>query len=415
MVENKIKTVKKSTEKKTVTPKKVTKKVAISKTPKVVKKSTEKKKATREKRKIFKKTNRSRGLSMKDYDLYEAHIKEVLRLEKHPSNPILYPDESIHWEKKGMLNPAALYDNGKIHLVYRAITHDDNSVLGYINSDDGINFDLSSKQLCYIHKKEPRTKKKKMKYASGGGGEGGCEDPRLIKIDDKVYLIYNAFNGWDSIRIAMSYISLEDFRSNRWNWSETIYLSPPNQRHKNWLLFPQKINNNFAIIHSISIKILIEYIDSFDYFDGDSFIHSIHDGSPLWALRNKLIRGVGPTPIWTPKGWLIFYHGMDPGQLDKYKIFAMILDLKDPTKIIAKSRHAVIEPEQVYEMTGIKPGIVYSCGTVVIDDTINVYYGASDNYICVATTNYTQFVDDLIKYSDVIIRKHTEVRNVNPF
>ncbi len=389
--------------------KKVAKRIAVKVIPvkKEAKKIT-KSKDTPEK----KKASRTWRKALKKNPMLEAKkiINPALRFDKHQSNPIILPNEYILWEKKAVFNPAALLDNGKVHLVYRAISHDDNSVLGYINGEDGINFDHNTKQLCYTHEKVTRKKLRKINYASGGGGEGGCEDPRLIKIEDRVYLLYTAFNGWDSVRMTISHIALSDFRQQKWNWTKPIFISPPGQLHKNWLLFPEKIKGKYAIIHSISLKIMVDYVDSLEEFDGDNFIYSIHQDSPLWALRNKLIRGIGPTPIKTEKGWLIFYHGMDPGELHKYKLYAMLLDLEDPTIVISKSKHSVLEPEEIYENSGIKPGIVYSCGAIIKDELIYIYYGAADNFICVATTPYQQFIKSLIDETDVIIYKHKKIR-----
>ena len=67
-------------------------------------------------------------------------------------------------------------------------------------------------------------------------------------------MIYVAFQGWQSIRIALTSISLDDFKHGRWNWKEPILLSAPNTTNKNWLIFPEKINGKYAILHSIAPK-----------------------------------------------------------------------------------------------------------------------------------------------------------------
>ena len=63
---------------------------------------------------------------------------------------------------------------------------------------------------------------------------------------------------------------------------------------------------------------------------------------------------------------------------------AMILDANDPTKILYRSRVPVLEPEEWYENTGWKSGVVYSCGAVVKDGELYVYYGGADSVVCVA-------------------------------
>ena len=73
----------------------------------------------------------------------------------------------------------------------------------------------------------------------------------------------------------------------------------------------------------------------------------------------------------------------------------MILDLKDPTKILYRAKQPVLEPSLPYENNGFKSGIVYSCGAVVIDDTLFVYYGGADTVVCVATANLEEFIEPL--------------------
>ena len=167
------------------------------------------------------------------------------------------------WESKATFNPAALFDAGKVHLLYRAIGDSDVSVLGHASSEDGRRFERS-KAPAYqpreafegVNPGECR-RTGRLPYFSGGGGRGGCEDPRLAQIGDRVYLIFTAFNGWDSIRIALTSIGVDDFRSQRWNWAKPVLISPPGEIHKNWVLFPEKIGGKYAILHSISPEILV--------------------------------------------------------------------------------------------------------------------------------------------------------------
>jgi predicted GH43/DUF377 family glycosyl hydrolase len=78
-------------------------------------------------------------------------------------------------------------------------------------------------------------------YYTSGGGWGGSEDPRVVRIDEHIYMIYVAFEGWNSIRIALTSISVDDFKKGNWNWKKPILLSPVGEMHKNWVMFPEKI------------------------------------------------------------------------------------------------------------------------------------------------------------------------------
>jgi beta-1,2-mannobiose phosphorylase / 1,2-beta-oligomannan phosphorylase len=380
---------------------KVTKKNQNKKNIKGLKKNT--KKISR--RKILSKSKSKKVIKLKrkavNLNFRKINKKHSPALEKSHLNPILKPREDSHWESRAAFNPTALLYDGKIHIIYRAVGNADVSVFGYALSEDGHNVLENSKELAYYHSQRLNTKKRKVSqkilYGSGGGTSGGAEDPRLTQIDDIIYMTYTAFDGWGSVRVAMTSISLEDFISKRWNWENPVFISPPGQLHKNWVIFPEKIKGKFAILHSISPTVMIDYFDSLEELDGDNFIWSVHQDSPLWQMRDRLVRGVGPAPIKTKYGWLILYHGMEKHETHKYKLWAMILDEKDPTKVLYKSDGPILEPEEDYENNGHKFGVIYSCGAIVKDGMLFVYYGGSDKVTCVATADLEKFLKELTK------------------
>jgi len=154
-------------------------------------------------------------------------------------------------------------------------------------------------------------------------------------------------------------------------------------------------------LHSISPKIMIDYFDSMDELDGDNFIYSIHQGSKLWQARDRFIRGIGPSPLLTKYGWLVIYHKMERHDSHRYKLWAMVLDKKDPTKILYNSNQPILEPDVWYENDGYKSGVVYSCGAIIKpnkdgEDELFVYYGGADTVSCVATANLDSFLKELI-------------------
>lgn len=326
-----------------------------------------------------------------------------LELKRSKKNPIIMPESGKYWESKAAFNPSAIIHDGKVHVVYRAIGDSDISVLGYAKSEDGFSFDKNSKALAYWSKQGPiiYIADPRILYSSGGGWGGGCEDPRLTLLGDRVYMLYTLFDGWGSLRIALTSVNLQDFINKRFNWKEPVLISPPGEIHKNWVLFPEKIDgpttsgaSKYAILHSISPKILVEYLDSMEELDGTKFIKSVHQGDPRWQLREKGMRGVGGAPVKTKDGWLVLYHRDEDG---KYKIFAMLLDLKDPTKVLYRSQEPILEPEEWYENEGYKSGVVYSCGAVVKNDMLVVYYGGADKVSCVATADLNLFLKELIR------------------
>ena len=150
---------------------------------------------------------------------------------------------------------------------------------------------------------------------------------------------------------------------------------------------------------------MIDYFRSLDELDGETYIHSVHRGSPLWETRNRSIRGVGPAPLKTKYGWLVLYHKMERHDSHRYKLWAMILDLEDPTKILHNSNQPILEPDLWYENEGYKFGVVYSCGSAIKDGQLFVYYGGADKVSCVATANLDKFLKELMSSSLSLLKK----------
>jgi len=321
--------------------------------------------------------------------------KELSRSE---ANPIIEPNRENSWESWQTFNPAAIQEDGKVHLLYRAIGEGGYSALGYANSEDGHVIKERHPLPAFVR----RNNSKKidgppiLTYGSGGGWNGGSEDPRLTKLDDNLYLIYTAFDGWASLRLALTSIPTEDFINKNWNWKDPVFISPPMEIHKNWVLFPEKVNGKFAILHGIDPEILIDYFDDLNELDGKTFIKSAKQYGTVKNRWDSTVRGVGPPPIKTENGWLILYHAIDQRDPGRYKLGAMLLDLRDPTKILHRSNKPILEPDEAYENNG-KPGVIYSCGAVVMEGTLFVYYGGADAVTCVATADLKKFVTNLSK------------------
>jgi len=317
-------------------------------------------------------------------------IKSDGTLVKHPKNPIISPHPENKWEDQAVFNPAILKDDdGYIHLIYRAIGSDGVSRLGYDFSKNGTHF-VGRLPDPIFSMGNPNDDKKIIKtydpnmYPSGGSW-GGCEDPRAVRIDGRIYLTFNAFDGWDFIRIALISIDEKDFFKKKWKWNKPMLISPPNQINKNWVLFPEKIDGKFAILHSVSPKVQIDFINDFrDVEKGKHVIKSTFKQDPTKKGWDTWVRGIGPPPLKTDKGWLVLYHAMDHRDPNKYKLGALLLDYKNPEKVLARSQEPVLEPEIWYE-NDWKPGVVYSCGAIIKDRNLYVYYGGGDKYVCVAT------------------------------
>ncbi len=328
-------------------------------------------------------------LRSKNFNLFVKNgAVDFIALSRFSNNPLIAPHDFNEWENWQTFNPGAVLIDGKVHLLYRAIGSDGVSRLGYAVSSDGFSLDLRVHYPVYEHFGG-------LTFSFSGGSLGGCEDPRLvfIKDDGRVYMTYTYVNG--GLMVALTSISVDDFINRRWNWSEPRIISNPETFNKNWVIFPEKINGKYAVIHSINPRISIEYLDDLDFSDG-GFIDSYYGGSnSLGDGWDSLVRGVGAPPVKTKHGWLLFYHAMTKGHFDKYKVGVMLLDLNNPSKVLCKAKMPVLEPKEYHELNGFKPGVVYASGAVVKNDKLIVYYGGADSYVCVASADLDKFISQL--------------------
>jgi predicted GH43/DUF377 family glycosyl hydrolase len=220
----------------------------------------------------------------------------------------------------------------------------------------------------------------------------------MTLIEDRVYLTFNAFDGWDYIRVGAVHIDLQDFERKFWKWSMPLMLSPHGEVHKNWVLFPEKIQGKFALLHSITPDVQVELIDRLE--DVGHGAHKIVSRFGQKKGRNEWdthVRGAGTPPIKTDRGWLLLYHATQAHDSSRYKIGAMLLDLADPTKVIARSEGPLLSPDEYYE-NNWKPGVVYTCGAVVKDGQLMIYYGGGDQTINVAHAPLDHVLTSLTSY-----------------
>lgn len=336
---------------------------------------------------------------------------ESFTLERASCNPLISPNEINDWESIGTFNPAVVQDDeGTIHLLYRAVGNDGVSRIGHATTKDGLSFDTRSSfpvhemLVDYDLIGKDKVKFDRQMYPSGGSS-GGCEDPRAVVIDGEVYVTYTGFEGWHSMRIALTTIKLEDLKNERWQWKKPLFISPPGEQHKNWALFPEKINGQYVILHGVSPRIMVEYVDDLNVLYSKKIKSEVpHDGNRNYYGRkdywDNSIRGLGPPPIKTDIGWLVLYHSMDKNDPNKYKLGAMILDINDPTKIIYRAPEAILSPEMFYENDG-KPGVIYATGAALVGDDLMIFYGGGDKHVCMAHASLHALLTWLQKYGEV--------------
>jgi|GEM_PF-126061 len=345
--------------------------------------------------------------------------KESLQpqMTRHIANPILEPKNEHAWETKAAFNPTALCDDdGNVHIVYRAIGEGDVSVLGYALSRDGFSIDERVKVPMYVPRtiheglpndyrnREPSTYSP---YESGGGGWGGCEDPKLTRIEDTLYMTYVAYNGWAPPRVALTSISMENFLARKWGkWTHPVLISPPGKVAKSAAILPEKVNGKYVVFYRIFPDVLVDFVDSLDEFDEEKvFLKDLHRISPREGAWDAGKFSFGAAPLRTKEGWLVIYHAVTgrqewQGSDLRYKIGAMLLDLEHPERVICRSSKAILEPDLHYENSGWKAGIVYPCGAVIRNGELLVYYGGADTVTCVASAPLDEFLHTLLASGD---------------
>lgn len=343
----------------------------------------------------------------------KLRIHKSLVLVRSSKNPVISPDRRKIWELEGTFNPGAVLDDeGQVHLFYRATGSDGLSRVGHAVSRDGIHFDERSaypvfQPISGYGLPDPKKVRGPMTYDptfyTSGGGWGGAEDPRTVEIDGRIYMTYVAFEGWDHLHMAVTSINVSDVKKRRWNWKKPVLLTK--ERSKNWVLFPQKFNGKFAIIHGVLDKVMIEYVDSLDRIPPIKSLRN-RDGMPGYEVKSRKkywdhwVRGAGAPPIKTERGWLLFYNVVSPRDPGKYKVGAMLLDLNDPSVITYRSPLPILEPNMPYENDG-KPGVVYASGAVIKDGEVFLYYGAGDRHVGLATIELSKLLEWLMKYGRV--------------
>ena len=305
-------------------------------------------------------------------------------LERYKHNPILKPKRSNPWESKAVFNCGVVIYNDRIHMVYRAIGEYEQYIsrLGYAFSNDGINFKRLSKPIF-----EPSKRYE----------QGGCEDPRLIVIDDKVYMTYVAVKllsrSKGMARTAIA--STKDFK----RFKRHGIITPKDTDDKDVVIFPEKMDDNYMILHrpdwvgkrfnTTSPSIWLAYSKDFKHWDDNILL--LHPSE--WWEDRKI--GSGTPPIKTRYGWLVIYHGVDRDYV--YRAGAMLLDLKDPSRIIGKTKTPILQPKERYETNGDVPNVVFPTGAIIMDDMLYVYYGAADKVICLAYIELEQLIDLVLK------------------
>lgn len=311
-------------------------------------------------------------------------------LKRYKLEPLLEPIREHWWENRYVLNAAAFRLDGKVYILYRAFGQDEVSRIG-LAITDGFNV---------IERLESPIFSPQMKEEIKG-----CEDPRVVICDDEIVMLYTAYDGVVA-QIAAASIKVEDFLNRDFDKWKRLGLAFPGLWDKDALLFPEKIEGKYVIYHRIEPSIWMAYSDELRFPWPDKG-HKIIVGPRAGFMWDSLKIGAGAQPIKTKYGWLLIYHGVDFELV--YRLGVLLVDLKDPGKVLYRSPNPILSPETESEI-GKKgeswvPNVVFTCGAVPVkdkevledEDEIIVYYGAADTSIFIATGKIADLIPKEIR------------------
>ncbi|MBR1926200.1 MAG: glycoside hydrolase family 130 protein [Bacteroidales bacterium] len=213
----------------------------------------------------------------------------------------------------------------------------------------------------------------------------GIEDCRVALIGGRWYLTYTAVSP-NGVTVGMR--STSDWKS----FTNHGVILPPH--NKDCALFEEKVGGKYLMLHRPSSPEI-----------GGNYIWLAESPDLLhWGNHRCLARtregswdsarvGAGCSPIRTPEGWLMIYHGADRD--NRYCLGAMLLDTDDPSIVLARGQEPLLSPQMPYEKEGFFGNVVFSNGQIVDGDRITMYYGASDQFICRAELSVNEILDSL--------------------
>lgn len=244
------------------------------------------------------------------------------------------------------------------------------SYLRIARSKDGRHFTVEDKPFVY-----PSTKLETF----------GIEDPRITLIDGTYYIYFSAVSPKG---VGEVMVSTKDFQQVT---HHGMIFAPEN---KDVIIFPEKINGKYYALHrpvpksNGSPEIWIAESDNLLHWGNHQFLLGLREDK--WDSGRI---GGGAVPIKTDRGWLELYHGASKD--NRYCMGAVLLDLHDPTKVIARSDNPILEPEEDYETDGFFGNVVFSCGAIVEGDIVKMYYGAADTSMACAELRLSEILDSL--------------------
>jgi predicted GH43/DUF377 family glycosyl hydrolase len=302
-------------------------------------------------------------------------------INRYQNNPILTKDD-VPYPVATVHNAAVVKHEGKYIMIFRSHKRNGRSILGKAESEDGYNFIVDDKPFMI-----PATMGVFKEYEAYG-----IEDPRIIFMDGEYLITYSAYSR-HGVRIGLA-------KTNDFKTIERFSLITESD-YRNVVIFPEKFQGLYARLdrpHSeISPwSIWISYSPDLKYWGESKLIMK-----PLQYHWDEMKIGPGAPPVKTSRGWLNIYHGVFPTMDGSvYRLGVALHDLKAPSKIIAIGDEWILQPEEIYEITGYVHNVVFTCGAIPEDDgSIKIYWGGADKVMCVGTARLDDLIDHCLKNS----------------
>lgn len=218
----------------------------------------------------------------------------------------------------------------------------------------------------------------------------GIEDPRITLLDGTYWINYTAVSPHG---IATALASTRDFRTFE---RHGIVFSPPN---RDVTIFPEQIGGRYAALHRPMPEGLGEPAI---WLGWSSDLTAWGDHRPVAGARHgswdDAKVGGGAVPFRVRAGaqhaWLAVYHGVSRSPLE-YSLGTLLLDARDPARVIARSRYPILKPEAAHEREGFFGGVVFTCGLLAEGDRVRIYYGAADGVTAVADLSLDEILRSL--------------------
>ncbi len=292
------------------------------------------------------------------------------RLTRHAHEPVMLPDPSSEWECYNVFNPSVIHREGLFHMHYRAQGLDWISRIGYAVSVDGVHWNRLRHPV--LSPQEPAEAL-------------GVEDPRVVELDGTFYMTYTAFGrASGSPTVAGGCITPMIARSdNLLSWRRIGSLTCGND-NKDHVLFPRCIGGRYMALHRPRPKVWLAESTDLVSWPKERMRELFGPRENSW-WENTCV-GANGVPLETEEGWLLLYHAYDSDHT--YRFGVALLDLDDPGKVIRRPREPIFWPEEAWELRGDTPNVVFSNGSVVVGDTLYVYYGGADHAIGLATAPF---------------------------